>query len=141
MKALKFFVLLLVGIFLLNFFGDIVKVEKAISEIGMVSMDSLEKIEKAEILFDALPDKKKEIVHSYYKLSSAREEYDGMAIRIQEGINVIARIGEVSKDSADAIARARQIYDQLEDAGLARYVTNGAVLIQAEQQYAGLFAE
>ena len=139
MKKWIVLVLLLCSMFLLTFYVEVIKAEFAIWQIGSVSMDSLEKIENAERLYDALPEKRREKVDNYYQLYSAREEYDRMVIRIQEGIN--ASIGEVTKDSADAIALARQIYNELETAGLARYVTNDYVLTAAEDEYARLLLD
>lgn len=141
MKKRIVLVLLLCSMFLLTFYIEVIKAEFAIWQIGSVSMDSLEKIENAERLYDALTENRRDKVDNNYQLYSARVEYDRMVIRIQEGINVIASIGEVTKDSADAIALARQIYNELETAGLARYVTNDYVLTAAEDEYARLLLD
>ena len=141
LKKAGFLCLLLCCVCLLTACSEVMEVEEAISQIGSVSMDAVERIEHAERLYAALPGEQKKNVDNYYTLYSAREEYDRMCLRILEGIYVIDCIGEITTDSGDRILQAREKYVELEALALAEYVTNSAALDEAEVQYTNLLLE
>lgn len=64
-----------------------------------------------------------------------QEEIDRLAA--QEVMNLIGKIGTVTKDSKEQIAAARSAYDLLTD-NQKKLVTNYPVLLEAEKAYAGL---
>ena len=98
------------GAFLLKtvVFGEVRKVEQAISRIGTVTLDSEEEILNAEELYDALDSDQQEEVDNIDELFTARAEYDALVTD-----DAIEAIGTVTMDSKAAIEKAEALYDAL----------------------------
>ena len=99
---------------------------KAINEIGEVTLDSKAKIEKAESLYNALSDDLKAKVTNAATLTAARAAYNDL-VSVDNVIKAIDAIGEVTKDSQEAIENAESLYNALSDELKAK-VTNYDVL-------------
>lgn len=99
---------------------------KAINEIGEVTLDSKAKIEKAESLYNALSDELKAKVTNATTLTAARATYNDL-VSVDNVIKAIDAIGEVTKDSQEAIENAESLYNALSDELKAK-VTNYDVL-------------
>lgn len=102
---------------------------KAINDIGEVTLDSKGKIESAEALYNALSDDLKAKVTNYETLTSARAAYDDL-VKVDNVIKAIDAIGEVTKDSQEAIENAETLYNALSDELKAK-VTNYETLTAA----------
>lgn len=108
-------------------------VDQQITDIGEVSLDSKDAISTAESAVAALPEEDRKQLKNEEKLKEARTTYDGLvkqdaADKVSEAI---AAIGEVSLDSKEAIAKAREAYDGAED-DVKALVKNAADLEAAE---------
>ncbi len=101
--------------------------EKAIADIGTVTLDSKEKIDAAKAAYEALTDDQKALVSDASKkaLSDAEAAYEELvkadekakadqaaAEAVEKAIN---DIGPVKKESADAVKAARDAYNALTD--------------------------
>jgi TolA-binding protein len=128
---------------LLLFSGCAVQnVEDAIDEIGIVTMDSLPAIEKAEQLYRELPEEQQGNVQNRQDLFLARDKYEQLESMIQETVDAIHAIGPVTLDSSEQIALARSKYDTLEKNNLTQYADKCyPILIDAEKQYTQLYTQ
>lgn len=98
------------------------KVSEQISQIGTVSLTSGDAIESTEKAYSSLSEKSRANVENYEVLVEARKTYD----RICEVYELIESIGEVTKDSEEAIIKAEQAYEELsmeEKACIINYAT------------------
>lgn len=98
------------------------EVEYFISKLGDIDKNSLEAIEKAEALYNALSDSDKAKISIYNNLVEARLIYEVVA--------VIEQIGEVTLDSEDKIKEAENVYNRL-SGELKKRVANKQVLIDS----------
>lgn len=110
------------------------KVERAINDIGWVTMDSESQIEKAEELYESLTDKQQNLVDNYNVLSDARDDYEALCKTVDKLCADIDAIGEVSMDSGDVIAELKSRYDRLHEDDK-YHVSNYNVLLEKEKEY------
>lgn len=83
-----------------------------IDAIGTVGTDSGNAISTARGAYDALSDADKLKVSNYAKLTDAEKAYD--ELKVKEVVELIDAIGDnITKDSKDAINKARNAYDAL----------------------------
>lgn len=111
-----------------------------IDKIGdEIKISSESKIIAAEKAYDSLSDEEKEqIKESGEKLALLREEYEKVvSSTVQEVIDSIDSIGEVTLESENLIENAKNKYDIL-DYKLRSLVTNHDVLEEAEKEYGEL---
>ena len=108
-------------------------VEKQISEIGEVTLDSKDVIEAVRGAYDALSDDQKDLVTNYDVLTAAEKSYADQeaAAAVEKQID---EIGEVTLDSKEVIEAVREAYDALSD-DQKDLVTNYDVLTAAEKTY------
>ena len=90
------------------------QVIKAIDAIGTVSMSSGEAIEKAEEKYAKLDLEAQLRVSNKRTLDQARKEFDRQKGLIDDAIEAVDAIGQVTLDSEADIADARSAYDQAE---------------------------
>ena len=127
--------------------------DKMISAIGTVTLESEAAIKAAEATYNALTQAQKDELDNYSILVAARATLDSLleqkandeaSAENQEQANsvieMISAIGEVTADKADAIKAARDAYNALDDAAKAG-VSNLADLESAETALATLQAE
>lgn len=90
------------------------QVIKAIDAIGTVSMSSGQAIEKAEEKYAKLDLEAQLRVSNKRTLDQARKEFDRQKGLIDDAIEAVDAIGQVTLDSETDIADARSAYDQAE---------------------------
>lgn len=121
--------------------GKTDEVEAAIAAIGTVTLESLDEIETAEALYNALSAQQQGKVANGVELLAARKEYDRLAAAVENAAAAIQAIGEVTLNSGDAIADARAAYEALREDNLANYVAElYPTLTEAEAAYDELCA-
>ncbi|MBQ1251522.1 MAG: S-layer homology domain-containing protein, partial [Firmicutes bacterium] len=121
--------------------------ESLINAIGEVTLDSKAAIDAARAAYDALTDDQKALVENYDVLTAAEDAYAALKAAADkaeadqaaaaDAEALINAIGEVTKDSGEAIEAARAAYDALTDDQKA-LVENLDVLTAAEAEYAAL---
>ena len=133
-------------------YADVTEVERLISEIGEVTLESLGKIEAAEAAYNKLPDNRKALVSNYKALTDARAAYDKLKEEADKeeadraaaaGVTKqIEAIGEVTLDKEAAVKAARAAYDGLTEAQKG-YVSAETLklLTDAEERIEALKAE
>lgn len=89
------------------------EVETLINDIGEVSLDSESDIDKAQKAYEELPDNLKENVSNGKELTSLRQTYE--ELKLQNVVDLINAIGEVSLESADKVTAANTAYQELSD--------------------------
>lgn len=109
------------------------EVSAAIADIGGVTLDSRERILRAQTMFNRLSMRQRALVTDYRLLTAAKIKYrDLYAARMAE--ELISNIGEVTLDSGPKISAAVRVYNELmtqqQD-----MVTNYDVLVQASERY------
>ena len=116
-------------------------VKKLIEEIGTVEYDTAAKIkiDAARKAYDKLSAVEKKYVTNYATLTDAETQYERLK-NAQKVIDLIDAIGEVTVDSGEAIAAAREAYDALTAAEKA-LVTNYAALTAAARKLDALDPE
>lgn len=112
--------------------------ETLITAIGTVTADSKEAIEAAEEAYDALSESQKKMVSNSDTLTQARSDYE--AALVQNCIDEIDAIGEVTLDSLDQIALASDTYEALSEENKLQ-VTNYDDLLAKIDEYDELVAE
>lgn len=112
------------------------KTEEAIKAIGTVTLDSEDAIEEAEELYDDLTDAEKDKVENVRELEEAKDEYEDLCDRAdaEKVDKLILSIGEVTRDSKDAIEEAKDEYEDLSK-NAKQYVTELDTLEKAEAEY------
>lgn len=105
------------------------KAVRAIDAIGTVTMDSLEKIQKAENLYAGLTEEEKAAVTNKDVLEQAKAEYARQDALIQAAFDAIDAIGTgpITINTTPTIAQARTAYDTA-----APYDTTGSLSAQAQ---------
>lgn len=137
MKRFLSLLLTLVLLLTLASCGKVSQLEQAIDEIGTVTLLDLSAIQEAEALYGELSAKERQKVSNIDVLFAAREAYDRLENLLAAAEEAVAAIGEVTKDSGDAIAAARQAYDAAAEAGLKDYLIDALDdLEEAERVYA-----
>lgn len=127
--------------------GTAADVMEKIAAIGEVTLESEGAIAEARNAYDALTDEQKALVTNYGALEKAETDYAELkeAEEAQQEnqkaaadvMEKIAAIGEVTLESKDAIAEARNAYDALTEEQKA-LVTNYEALEKAEKNYTEL---
>lgn len=111
------------------------EVEKLISAIGTVTVNSESKITKARSAYKKLTATQKKLVSNYEDLVDAESALKKAKIKYVE--DLIDAIGTVSLNSKTKISRARTAYGNL-DSELQKKVGNLQLLEKAESDYAAL---
>lgn len=129
--------------FLLGFgFTQVYKVEKAIKNIGFVTIESREKIETAEKMYAELSYKNQMKVDNYSVLLQARAELDRLLNLVntaQQAINEIRL--PVTRESGDSIIAAQKAYQAAREASVHSYITGYDTLYYAVEPYAAIIIE
>lgn len=115
------------------------EVIRLINQIGTVSKDSKAAIDAARAAYDKLTADEKKLVTNFDTLTAAEKTYGEIKAQQEKAevdavIDLINKIGTVSKDSKAAIDAARAAYDKLTDAQK-KLVTNAGTLTEAEKTY------
>lgn len=115
------------------------EVIRLINQIGTVSKDSKAAIDAARSAYDKLTAEEKKLVTNFDTLTAAEKTYGDIKAQQEKAeadavIDLINKIGTVSKDSKAAIDAARAAYDKLTDAQK-KLVTNFGALTEAEKTY------
>ena len=108
---------------------DVLATIDEINNIGAVSIESKEQIEKAESCYNALTEEQKAQITNYGILTEARREFDILAT-----IQAIEDIGTVTQSSSYLISKAETAYNNLDETQKAQ-VTNIAKLTDARSYY------
>ena len=110
-------VVLVLGIlsFLLLYQSPAERTMEAIDAIGEVTMDSEEAILLAEEKLEALDPKQREKVTNQDVLRDARKEFNRQKQLIDDAIQAVNAIGEVTLDSGDVIYDARMAFEKAKD--------------------------
>lgn len=113
-------------------------VKELIDEIGTVKYDKTteDKIEAARAAYDKLTAEEKKHIGNYATLTAAEKKYTQLE-NANEVMDLIDKIGTVTKDSEDEIEAARKAYDALtkEEKAL---VDNYSTLTKAERELKAL---
>lgn len=107
------------------------KIEKIISEIGTITLDSETKIQTAQKAYSAADSDVKELVSNYELLESAINTF--RELKASTVITLIDSIGNVTIDSESLIAEAREAYNKL-DRETKALVENEEILTSAEEE-------
>lgn len=126
--------LLLCSLLMLCGCGKVTETEEAIAAIGEVTMDSIDRIEAAEALYNSLSDGQQDRVDNYHVLSTARKEITRMEDLIQEANAAIHAIGDVTLDSLPDIQAAWDAYEALKPDDLTIYA-KASTIAEAEAQW------
>ena len=125
--------------------NDYDKVERAIRNLGsIVTLDLQDDIEAVREAYDSLSDSDKAKVANVKDLEKAEENLRDLLAQktaIDNAASVtdkIASIGDVSRNSEDAIRLAREAYDALETEEERNLVSNYRNLLDSETEYANL---
>ena len=137
----KFLIILQICILLLTLTGcqPEKKVVEAINGIGTVSLGSLEMIEYAEALYNALDIADKVKVTNKNTLDRARKEYNRQDAIVADAIAQVDNIGEVTLSSAKTVKEAREAFDAaIEYDVVGRLTASEKTLKTAEEKLATL---
>ena len=115
------------------------KVVDLIDAIGEVTLESEGAIQEAREAYEALSAEQKEKVTNYEKLTAAEKALEELKDaqakeEIQEVMDKIDAIGEVTLDSEKAIAEAEKAYEALSEKDQ-KLVTNYETLVKARETY------
>lgn len=113
-------------------------VNSRILAIGTVTLDSEKKITEARKAYDMLSDTDKSKVTDYEKLTVAEEDYEELAVN--NCIELIDNIGQVTLNSKKSIDNAQKVYDSLSQQAKDK-VTNYSTLASASSKYIQLEKE
>lgn len=116
----------------------IADVQTKISDIGIVSLDSGEKITVARNAFESLTEEEQVKVENAEDLQLAEDCYSALAV--QECENLINAIGEVTLDSKNAIYQAKDFYNSLSESDKQK-VSNSYSLTADNNEYMRLVSE
>lgn len=116
----------------------IAEVEESISAIGRVTISSEYKISKAREKYDGLDSSLQPSVKNYDVLLSAEEAL--FQLKVESVEKAIRSVGTVTRNSGSQLSAARKKYDSADDAVKAA-VSNYDVLVSAEDTYKTLRAE
>lgn len=112
-------------------------VEAAIMQIGKVSLDSLQEIEYAETLLEALPEEDRVRVSNVDVLTESRAQYDKVKNLADETADAINSLPEtVTLEDGERIKAARKLYKTLKSQKAEKSVSGiYKKLTYAEEQY------
>lgn len=129
--------------FLLGFgFTKVYKVEKAIDAIGLVTIESREKIETAESMYAELSTKNKEKVDNYYILLQARAELDRLVGLVNTAQSAIDAIQEpITLSNGSTVVAAQRAYRAAREASVHSYITGFDKLWRSTESYLPLAME
>ena len=111
--------------------AEAAEVEEAIAAIGTVTLDSADAIDAARALYDGSDADVQGAVGNLADLEAAETALSDL--RVEEVVGLIAAIGEVTLESADAVDAAQAALDALSDDDAAK-VSNADVLTAAAEQ-------
>lgn len=103
-----------------------------INEIGTVTLNNQDVVDKAKESYDALSDEQRKLVNNSDKLLSDIEQLTNL--RIEDVNSKISAIGTVTLDSEKTITEARDAYDKLSDNGKAKVIGYDELTL-AEENY------
>lgn len=109
-----------------------------ISNIGTVNLDSKDKIIAAQEALEYLSDQEKSMVENIDMLQIAEETYSELAVKECE--NLINSIGELTLDSKDALYKAKDFYNSLDQSDKQK-VSNVDLLRNLNDEYEQLLTE
>ncbi len=109
-----------------------------IAAIGVISLESQNKIGEARKAYDLLSDEEKTKVGSYKDLSKAEEDYENLTV--SKCISLIDSIGTVTLESGEKIKEARSLYSSFSKESKDK-ITNYSILAKADMEYAQLVWE
>ena len=120
-------------------------IEKKISEIGTVTLDSGSAISIARTAYNKASSDIQNRVSNYSELESKENEYHQLKAEYRQSkanavIDAINKIGNVDVNSASVIEEARSLYNELSD-DEASLVTNIDELNKAESSFKSLITE
>ena len=118
--------------------GKVSEVEDAIAAIGTVTLESAEAISAARSLYDGSEADVQSAVSNLADLEAAETALSDL--RVGETEDLIAAIGTVTLESADAVDAAQASFDALPDDAAAK-VSNADVLTAAAEQLKALKQE
>ena len=119
-------VLCVAALFLLS---DTNRTKASIRDIGTVTLDSEEKILRAEERYNALTESQQEKISNREDLFAARTEFDSLVVE-----SAIEAIGTVTMESKTAIVNAEELYDDLSRESK-NLVDNYKVLTDARKEF------
>lgn len=109
-----------------------------ITQIGTVTLDNQDTVEKANKAFESLSDEQKQLVNNADELLSAVEKVS--KLRVEDANSKISAIGTITLDSENKIIEARKAYDVLSDEDKSK-VQKYNDLVLAEEEYEKLSVE
>ena len=114
------------------------EIDNAIEKIGEVTLDSASSITRARSLYKSSSEAVKELVTNFTTLEQAETALSNL--RVQDAINTINSIGEVTLDSQNVIEKAATAYKILTDEER-KLVENHNLLDEANQILSNLKVE
>lgn len=109
----------------------VLNVEKAINEIGVVTIDSESKIINAENTLNDLEEKEKDKIENINILNEARSAYNNLK---KEQVEIaIENIGTVSFENEELIKTIRKQYEECNDE-IKKSIINYQILVDAEKE-------
>lgn len=109
----------------------VLNVEKAINEIGVVTIDSESKIINAENTLNDLEEKEKDKIENINILNEARSAYNNFK---KEQVEIaIENIGTVSFENEELIKTIRKQYEECNDE-IKKSIINYQILVDAEKE-------
>lgn len=143
-RKISILLLLLCCVYFLFGFGILKSyhVERAIKNIGFVTIESREDIEAAEKLYAELSEKDRNRVDNYEVLVAARAELERLVGLVETAQNAIDALPEpITRDSGPAIIAANQAYNAARAAVVHDRITGYDKIDAAIQTYAALVME
>lgn len=108
---------------------------KYISDLGNITLESKDDIDKIQQKYDALSENQKSLVTNHQTFTNSINELN--KLRVPNTISLIGKIGTVSLNSHEAIVNARKAYDEL-GAEQKESIENYNLLVSAEAEYDNL---
>lgn len=114
------------------------EVENAIRKIGTVTLNSGVLIADARKVYDSISENAKSGVGNYDVLEKAEIQF--FELKVDQVIDAIDEIGDVTLNSADVISAAKKVYDNA-DADVRAEVSNYDILEKAEIDFSNMLVE
>lgn len=114
------------------------EVENAIRKIGTLTLNSGVLIADARKVYDSISENAKLGVGNYEVLEKAEIQF--FELKVDQVIDAIDEIGDVTLNSADVISAAKKVYDNA-DADVRAEVSNYEVLEKAEIDFSNMLVE
>ena len=110
-----------------------------ISQIGDVTLEDEQTIAEAQAMYNRLPEEAKAYVNNYADIEKAGQKINEIKndIKVNNCIEIISQIGEVTTSSADKIKAAEDCYNALSKENKDK-VTNAAAITAAKEKLKAL---